>query len=143
MKTYKHLSSKSILCILFLFLLIPVLIAAETARIDSLLLELKGSRNEDKYEILHDLGWAYRDISTDKALFYETQAIDLARDWGDSIRVARSLYNLSRIKLNYDFESSISHSKRSIKLIIETSEINEIAPETSDDTAETDSAQSG
>jgi len=101
---------------------IPSNCFTETAKIDSLLRELKNSKQEERFEILHDLGWAYKDIDTEKAMESEHKALDLARSLGDSIRVARSLYHLARIYTNNNYDLAVKYSERSIELLINNNE---------------------
>ncbi len=106
---------KIILLVLMLFSIQHLL--SETALIDSLQQELKKAKGEDRYEILHDLGWQYRNISTEKALEFENAAIGMANEWGDSLKVARSLYHLARINMKSDYGKAVKLAKRSIRMI--------------------------
>jgi signal transduction histidine kinase len=114
----------STFALLVAIVIIPTIALAETAYIDSLQQELKDSENEEKYEIMHDLGWAYRETSTEQALKYEQQAIDLAREGGDSLKVARSLYHLARINAKFNCKLAVEFSDKSIKLIKDLDESN-------------------
>jgi signal transduction histidine kinase len=112
---------------IWFFGVIPSNCFTETARIDSLLKELKNSKQEERFEILHDLGWAYKDIDTEKAMEFEQTALDLAINWGDSIRVARSLYHLARINTHRNYDLAVKYSERSIGLIIYNKDAKDIA----------------
>jgi len=111
------INSISITLIVVLLILLPQLAHTETAYIDSLQQELKGSKGEGRYEILHDLGWAFRNISTEKALSYEESAIQMAREWGDSLRIARSLYHLAWIISTIDYSQAVELAEKSIEII--------------------------
>jgi len=113
--------------ITLIIILVPSSAKTETANIDSLLKELKNSKNEERYEILHDLGWAYQNISYEKANSYEQQAVYLARVLHDSIKVARSLYHLARIHSTENYGTAVEFAERSIDMILENEDFTNAA----------------